>query len=340
MENNFAMSDHGWSDAAYLCGTDFSNIKGPLFILIFILSVIGNGLLLCVLFIYEKLKSITNIFILNLVCSDLIFTITLPFWAVDHLHHWVFGDFACKFLTAAYFVGLYSSVILLTAMTVDRFITVVLHKRLSNYAIRQRCGVGACIAAWVISISASLRDAMTVKVGDWDNVTYCEDESDDKLGHYLQVSLLFFLPFAIIIFCYSAILKTVLQALNRKKHRAVAVLLCIVAAFFICWGPYHIMLLITSLYKPIGCKAQEWLEFAYHICEMLAYSHCCMNPLLYMLSQKTRKHLLNLLRCEKLCRKNRERDTALSSVSQKAVFIAASSAINLELHNDRLNSHL
>uniref|UniRef100_A0A3P9DBQ6 G-protein coupled receptors family 1 profile domain-containing protein n=1 Tax=Maylandia zebra TaxID=106582 RepID=A0A3P9DBQ6_9CICH len=299
------LSDH----VEFLCETDFPNITGPLFILIFILSVIGNGLLLCVLFIYEKLNTMTNIFILNLVCSDLIFTITLPFWAVDHLHHWVFGDFACKFMTAAYFVGLYSSVILLTAMTVDRFITVVLHNRLSNHAIRQKSGVGACIAAWVISISASLSDAMIVKVVDWENVTYCEPEFDDKLGRYLQVSLLFFLPYAIIIFCYSAILKTVLQALNRKKHRAVAVLLCIVAAFFFCWGPYHIVLLIKSLYKPIGCKAQEQLEVAYHICEMLAYSHCCMNPLLYMLSQKMRKHLLNLL-----FRKNRERDTSLSSV--------------------------
>ncbi|CAI5640836.1 unnamed protein product [Oreochromis niloticus] len=338
MTNNFTMSDHGLSDAAYLCETDFPTFTGPFFILIFIISVIGNSLLLCVLFIYEGLKSITNIFILNLVCSDLIFTITLPFWAVDHLHQWVFGDLVCKFLTAAFFVGLYSSVILLTAMTVDRFTLVVLHNWPSNQVIRKRCGVGACIAAWVISISASLSDAIKVKAVNWDNVTYCEDGSDDKLGHYLQVSLLFFLPFAIIIFCYSAILMKVLQVLNRKKHRTVAVLLCIVAAFFICWGPYHIMLLITSLYEPKGCKVQKQLAVAYHICEMLAYSHCCMNPLLYMLSQKMQKHLLNLLRCEKLCRKKRERHTGQNtSVTHNVAFTTASSAVQLELHP--LNIH-
>ncbi|XP_039874294.1 chemokine XC receptor 1-like [Simochromis diagramma] len=297
------------NDAEYICDTNFPNITGPLFILIFILSIIGNSLLLCVLFIYEGLKSITNIFILNLACSDLIFTITLPFWAVHHLHHWVFGDFICKFMTAVFFVGLYSSVILLTAMTVARFIRVVLPNWKNNRAIRKKCAVGACIAAWIISISASLHDATKVKFESWDGKNYCYDESEDELGHYLQVSLLFFLPLAIIIFCYSAILKTVLQGLNRKKHKTIAVLLCIVAVFFICWGPYHIMLLIKSLYKPKGCKAKERLEVAYHICEMLAYSHCCMNPLLYMLSKKLRKHLLNLLRCENVRRKNRERDT-------------------------------
>nr|XP_023010423.2 chemokine XC receptor 1 [Maylandia zebra] len=338
MTNNFTMSDHGLSDVAFLCETDFPTFTGPFFILIFIISVIGNSLLLCVLFIYEKLKSITNIFILNLVCSDLIFTITLPFWAVDHLHHWVFGDFACKFLTAAFFVGLYSSVILLTAMTVDRFILVVLHNWPSNQVKRKRCGVGVCIAAWVISISASLSDAMIVKVVDWENVTYCGPEFDDKLGRYLQVSLLFFLPYAIIIFCYSAILMKVLQALNRKKNRTVVVLLCIVAAFFFCWGPYHIVLLIKSLYKPIGCKAQEQLAVAYHICEMLAYSHCCMNPLLCMLSQKMRKHLLNLLCCKKLCSKKREEDTGQNtSVTRNVAFTTVSSAVQLELHP--LNIH-
>ncbi|KAL3988655.1 hypothetical protein ACER0C_012973 [Sarotherodon galilaeus] len=332
---NFTSTYDGVSnDAAYLCDINVPGITGPFYILIFILSVIGNSLLLCVLFIYEKLKNVTNIFILNLACSDLIFTITLPFWAVDHLHHWVFGDFVCKFMTAACLAGLYSSVILLTAMTVDRFIAVVLYKLKINHAKRKKYAICSCIAAWVISISASLSDAMKVKVVNWYGKNYCYDESEDKLGHYLQVSLLFFLPFAIIIFCYSAILKTVLQGLNRKKFRTVAVLLCIVAAFFICWGPYHIMLLISSFYIPRDCKAQEWLYVTYHICEILAYSHCCVNPLLCMLSQKLRKHLLNLLRCENVCRKNRERDTG-----QTVDFTAQRSAVQLELHNLPLNSH-
>ncbi|KAL3988657.1 BTB/POZ domain-containing protein KCTD2/5/17 [Sarotherodon galilaeus] len=304
------MANNMTSDGVhYPCDTEFPTFTGTLFILIFILSVIGNSLLLRVLFIYEGLKSITNIFILNLACSDLIFTITLPVWAVGHLHRWVFREFVCKFMTAAFFAGLYSSVILLTAMTVARFIRVVLPNWKSNRARRKKCAIGACVAAWIISISASLSDAVKVQVEQWHDKEYCYDKSDDKLGHYLQVSLLFFLPFAIIIFCYSAILKTVLQGLNRNKIKTVAMLLCIVAAFFICWGPYHIMLLIEALNTDKDCKPKEQLDVAYHICEMLAYSHCCMNPLLYMLSKKMRKHLLNLMHCENVCRKNRERNT-------------------------------
>ncbi|XP_022043141.2 chemokine XC receptor 1-like [Acanthochromis polyacanthus] len=329
-------SDH----IVYFCSEifNFSVISGALFILIFIISVIGNSLLLCVLVIYEDLKNVTNIFVLNLACSDLVFTVTLPLWATDHLHHWVFGDFFCKFITAAYFVGLYSSVILLTAMTVDRFITVVLHSWPSNPVWKKRGVVGACAAAWVISVAASLPDALKMKVvDDWNKKFYCEpstDGSDVELGYYLQVSLLFFLPFAIIVFCYSAILKTVLQASIRRRHRTVVVVLCIVAAFFICWGPYNIILVIMTLYEPTDCKAEQRLDIAYHICRILAFSHCCMNPLLYMLSQKLRKHLWQLLHCGNIRRKSSMRSTGQNtSVGQTVAFTAQNSAVMMEMPN-------
>ncbi|XP_038573637.1 chemokine XC receptor 1-like [Micropterus salmoides] len=312
-------------EVEYFCPdiSDFTTISGAFFILIFIFSVTGNILLLCVLVLYEKLKNVTNLFVLNLAFSDIIFTVTLPFWAVQSLHHWVFGDFACKFMTAAYFVGSYSSVILLTAMTVDRFITVVLHIWPSKPVRRQMCAMAACAAAWTISIAASISDAIKVKETNSHKGYVCDspfDDSDVKLGYYLQVSLLFFLPFVIIVFCYSAILKTVFQASNRKRHRTVIVVLCIVTAFFICWGPYNILLFIESIYKPKGCNALERFEIAFSICRILAFSHCCMNPLLYMLSQKLRRHLLQLLHCDCPQRKSRERSTGQSTFELKNLF--------------------
>ncbi|XP_071062498.1 C-C chemokine receptor type 4-like [Pseudochaenichthys georgianus] len=152
------------------------------YILIFILSIIGNCLLLYVLFLYENLKHFTNLFVLNLACSDLMITVTLPFWAVSRLlQDWDVGHVACTFVTVTQIVGIYSSIILLTAMTVDRFITVVLHNMPRN--------------------------------------------------------------------------KKVLQASNRRKHRTVVVVLCIVAAFIICWVPYTILDIIVSLNVPENCNA-------------------------------------------------------------------------------------
>uniref|UniRef100_A0A3B4Z120 G-protein coupled receptors family 1 profile domain-containing protein n=1 Tax=Stegastes partitus TaxID=144197 RepID=A0A3B4Z120_9TELE len=288
-----------YSDTCDIEEFDISTVTGAILILIFVVSVMGNSLLLCVMVIYEDLKNITNMFVLNLACSDLLFTATLPFWATYHLHHWVFGYFLCKVIIAMGLVGLYSSIILLTAMTVDRFITVVLHKWPSKNLWRKRGVAGACAAAWLLSVAVSLYHALRAQVHNWQDKFYCElDRVDFELGFYLEVSLLFFLPFAIIVFCYSAILKTILQTSNRKRHRTVVLVLCIVAAFFFCWGPFNFLILIILLYKPTDCKAEEQLIIAFHICRALAYSHCCMNPLLYMLAQKLRGHLLHLFQCE------------------------------------------
>ncbi|XP_034744733.1 chemokine XC receptor 1-like [Etheostoma cragini] len=342
MANNSTGSDAGVNnsgDVGYLIDETFTfnTITGAFFILIFIFSVMGNCSLLYVLVVCENLKNITNVFVLNMACSDLIFTVTLPFWAVYHLHHWIFGDFACKCLTLLYFVGFYSSIILLTALTVDRFIIVVLYNWPIKPVKRQRCAMVACAAAWAISIAASVSDAYKVQVKSHLHFSTCEessDISDVKLGYYLQVSLLFFLPFAIIVFCYSAILKTVLQATNRKRHMTLVVVLRIVAAFFICWGPYNILLFIWSLYEPESPDEEERFTIAYEICRILAYCHCCMNPLLYMLSQKLRRHLLNLLCCRKALRKNRERETGQNtSVFQNVALTAQNSAVMLELHS-------
>ncbi|XP_068457058.1 chemokine XC receptor 1 [Clinocottus analis] len=310
MESNSTLSDglvDNSTDVVFLCEEifDFNTISGAFFILIFILSLTANCLLILVLVVYDDLKNVTNLFVLNLACSDLIFTVTLPFWAVYYLHNWVFSEFTCKLMTAAYIVGLYSSILLLTAMAVDCFIIVVLNRWPSTSVKRQRFAVVASVAAWVISSAASFRDAINMKVEHWGDISICVDSSDGddvNLGYYLQVSLLFFLPLTIIVFCYSAILKIVLQPSNRTRYRTIVVVLCIVAAFFICWGPYNILLFIESLYKPKDCNTSGHLEIVFSICRILAYSHCCMNPLLYMNAQKLHRHLKNCVCCCTSCR--------------------------------------
>lgn len=317
-----AMSDEDTdfiNDDAYFCDiSDLEAISGAIFILIFVFSVTGNVLILAILVLGEKLKNITSLFILNLACSDLVFTLTLPFWAYYQLHHWVFGEYACKILTAAYIVGVNSSVILLTALTVDRFVTVVLQWP-NDPSRRKRFAVASCTAAWLISAAASVNDAIAVKVEtQWNNLSSCEDtsqESQVNLGYYLHVSLLFFLPFTIIVFCYSLILKTVLRASKKRTYFTVVMILCIVAAFFICWGPYNILLIIKIFYKPQTCYAEETLYVAYSICRIIAYSHCCMNPLLYMIPKTSRKHIWSILCCRNSKKKERENVAGQSTTS-------------------------
>lgn len=319
----------------YVEAADFSNINGALFIAVFILSFTGNIFIACVLLLKKTHNTVTNLFVLNVVFSDLLFALTLPFWSVYHLHHWIFGETMCKFVVVFYITGQYSSVILLTAMTVDRFQTIVLQWP-KNRERRLRCAQASCVAAWLIGIGASVGDAINAKVTSYGDYWLCEDLSENHTnitGYYLQVSLLFFLPFAIIVFCYSAILWTVLHASNRKQQRTVVMVLIIVVAFFVCWAPYSVFLLVSaSLGQYDDCYSVQRWYIALSICRQLAFCHCCVNPVLYMSSQKLRKIVLDVMCSKSVCVKKRGEDTAPNmSVTASAFYTTVPNNATLNL---------
>ncbi|XP_051985302.1 chemokine XC receptor 1-like [Xyrauchen texanus] len=278
---------------------DYQKTTAVSYAIIVCLSTLGNGLLICALTCYEDLKRATNLFMFCLSLFDLLFTLTLPFWCVELLHNWVFGTIACKIITGAYFVGIYGSLILLTFMTLDRFIVVVVR---SNWLTRRRrliCSQVACAGAWIISLVACLRDSMASKA-ELDHIdTYlCKSThtEDDNMGHYIQLILLFLIPFAVIVFCYTKILLTLMSTSTRKKYRTVILVLCIVTAFFVCWGPYHVVIVLMSVYTFDACEHYQ-LHGAFVVCRILAFSHCCVNPALYLFRGKFRMLVSRLLFC-------------------------------------------
>ncbi|KAG7488582.1 hypothetical protein MATL_G00036270 [Megalops atlanticus] len=147
---------------------------------IFLLSLLGNGLVLYIIYKYEKLNSMTNIFLLNLVISDLVFASSLPFWATYHASEWIFGSALCKMVSSVYYIGFYSSILFLTLMTLDRYLAVV-H---ALTALKRRRNTYACIssaAVWFVSVLASLKKMILFDVRtDGDAGTLCEETGFSK----------------------------------------------------------------------------------------------------------------------------------------------------------------
>ncbi|KAL6483563.1 hypothetical protein MHYP_G00084350 [Metynnis hypsauchen] len=95
------------------------------FTIVVLLSLIGNVLVLVMFRLFENLKSLTNIFILNLALSDLIFTLGLPFWACSYIWSWTFGDFMCKSVNFISSTGFHSSIVFLMLMSIECYVAVV-----------------------------------------------------------------------------------------------------------------------------------------------------------------------------------------------------------------------
>lgn len=278
---------------------EYDRITGICFIVVCCFSFLGNSMLLYTLARFEDLKRVTMFFLLCLAVFDMLFTMTLPFWAVDNLMEWIFGDPACKVLTGAYFVGIYGSLILLTAMTVDCFLFIVVRSKWFTRRRRLFCAKLAVACAWIISVSACLQDALYSEVTNITNTRSCKAVSsdDNQAAYYTQFTMLFAVPLVIIVLCYGKILHTLMSSSGQRRYKTLLVVLLIIMAFVVCWGPYHFVIILMPHYDQKDCTKKIQLNRTFVICRILAYSHCCINPLLFLIRARSRKILTRLLFC-------------------------------------------
>ncbi len=93
--------------------------------IIIVLGLVGNGLVVLVMGCQKKSRTMTDKYRLHLSVADLLFVLTLPFWAVDAAKDWYFGGFMCVAVHMIYTVNLYSSVLILAFISLDRYLAVV-----------------------------------------------------------------------------------------------------------------------------------------------------------------------------------------------------------------------
>ncbi|XDV46435.1 hypothetical protein PO909_014329 [Leuciscus waleckii] len=280
------------------------------FSLVVVLSCIGNILVLVILALYESLKSLTNVFILNLALSDLLFTFGLPFWASYFIWGWTFGDIGCKAVKFLFYVGFYSSVLFLTLMTIQRYMAVV--HPLSDWEKCRGFSVAPFIV-WILSGAVSLLGSCNSKVIPHLNSTYCEyDSVEMKSGIAYFQNAFFFFAFLIMGFCYGRMLQTITKSRTNKRHKSVRLIFCIALVFFIGWAPYNIVMFLKSLtdqkiHPFTDCTVSIRLDYAYYACRLLAFSHCCLNPVFYVfIGVKFRNHLKLIL--QKIFKKKQQLD--------------------------------
>lgn len=284
----------------------FGSIVVPVFFsVVIVLSLMGNILVLIILALYENLKSLTNIFILNLAISDLVFTMGLPFWAIYHIWGWIFSETLCKIVTFVFFTGFYSSILFLTIMTIYRYLAVV-HPLSGLSAQKLSTGVFVSVLLWMISVAAAMPSLL------YSSLIEIPLEDEHSLGceyratmwksiGISQQNIFFLVAFVVMAFCYIQILCRIRGTRSHTKNRAVRLVFCIVAVFFLGWVPYNVVIFLRilddNLVAPFDtCEVSIRLDYAFYVCRLIAFSHCCLNPVFYaFVGVKFRSHLKSML---------------------------------------------
>lgn len=284
----------------------FGSIAIPVFFSVVItLSLTGNILVLVILGLYENLKSLTNIFILNLAISDLVFTTGLPFWAIYHIWGWLFSEALCKIITFVFFTGFYSSILFLTIMTIYRYLAVV-HPLSDLSTLKPSTGIFVSFLLWIISVGAAmpslLHSSLVSIPHKGEHSLGCEYKANLwKIVGISQQNIFFLVAFAVMAFCYVHILGRITKTRSHTKSRAVKLVFCIVAVFFLGWVPYNVVIflriLADNLVAPFDdCDVSIQLDYAFYVCRLIAFSHCCLNPVFYaFVGVKFRSHLKSML---------------------------------------------
>ena len=283
-----------------------------LYALIFIMSLVGNSLVCLVVARNKRMRGVTNFFLANQACSDMVMTaLNIPFILYAQLTYgWPFGYLMCHLTDYLAVASVYVSCFTFTAIALDRHRVIVhpLRPRISmTTAIT--IAVGIWILAVVLPIPfAVCREVVKVKDSIFDFQMCVASYPYPFFGKSLVLGT-FFIQFAIPLTINSIAYihigtklwrATSVGDVTARQHRAAVqaktrttlMLVLVVAAFAICWFPLNVYLLVSNF------DSNSKNTLAYLWCHFIANSSVCINPVAFgFLNENFRAELRYSLNC-------------------------------------------
>ncbi|XP_075996132.1 somatostatin receptor type 2-like [Genypterus blacodes] len=305
----------------------------------------GNALVIYVILRYAKMKTVTNIYILNLAVADVLCMMSLPFIAMQlALVHWPFGEALCRVIMTVDSLNQFTSIFCLMVMSIDRYLAVV-HPIRSTKWRKPRVAKLINLTVWGVSLLVILP---TMIFSGLDKVPVCGIMWPEPQDVYYNAFIFytffvgFFLPLTVICLCYLLIIVKVKSSgmrvgsskRKRSERKVTRMVSIVVAVFVLCWLPFYIFN-VTSVTGSI--KVSSAVKSTFDFVVVLGYANSCANPILYaFLSDNFKKSFQNVLCLKKVAGLDEmERSDSRADRSRMvndAIIINA----NLETHNAAL----
>lgn len=265
------------------------------------LGILGNGLVIVIATLKMK-KTVNTVWFVNLAVADFLFNIFLPihitYTAMDY--HWVFGKAMCKISSFLLSHNMYTSVFLLTVISFDRCISVLLPVWSQNHR-SVRLAYMTCVVVWVLAFFLSspsliFRDTSHVhgKTTCFNNFSLSAPESFPHSAHsridpagfsrLMVVTITRFLcgflvPVCIITACYLTIVFKLQRNRLAKTKKPFKIIITIIVTFFLCWCPYHTLYLLELHHTAVPASV---FSLGLPLATAIAIANSCMNPILYV----------------------------------------------------------
>ncbi|XP_032693305.1 B1 bradykinin receptor [Lontra canadensis] len=273
----------------------------PFIVIVCVCSLLGNLFVLSVFLLPRRRLSVAEIYLANLAASDLVFVLGLPFWADNIAHHfrWPFGGPLCRLVNGVIKANLFISIFLVVAISWDRY-RVLVHPMASRWRRQRRRAKVTCLLIWALGglLSAPTFLFRSVQaVPELNNSHACVLLPPGGAWHWARMVELnvlgFLLPLAAIVFFNGHILASLRGRAEVPGTRcggpaggkSTALILTLVAAFLVCWTPYHFFAFLEFLYQVRavrGCFWEDFIDLGLQYANFFAFTNSCLNPVIYV----------------------------------------------------------
>ncbi|XP_067099557.1 growth hormone secretagogue receptor a [Osmerus mordax] len=280
--------------------------------LLFLVGVTGNVMTILVVSRYRDMRTTTNLYLCSMAVSDLLIFLCMPpdLYRLWRYRPWRFGDALCKLFLFVSESCTYSTILNITALSVERYLAICFPLRAKALVTKRRVRL-LILALWAVSLLSAGPVFVIVGVerdeygaGPGESVEN-GDTSECKMTQYAirsgllaamvwVSSVFFFLP----VFCLTVLYTLIGRRLWKRRretnigpcvaHRdksnrqTIKMLVVVVLAFVLCWFPFHVGRYLLSRSSEEGSPWWSLLsEYCSLVSVVLFYLSAAINPILY-----------------------------------------------------------
>lgn len=322
-------------------------------VLIMLATIFGNVLVITAVYLYHRLRRMTNFFIISLAVSDLFVALGHLPLRIDlsvHNNNWCFDKAPGVVTTCAYWIVMdtvfsSASICNLVVISIDRFLAIT---KPFEYQRRMTKKVGFSLIAFVwvyamlwgalslIDWTADSSNNPHIKVA-WSKSKERICGKNDRIYYTVAMAVAFFLPLLIVIITYACVFRVAfiqakavasLDPTKGKRHilrelKATKTIAVVIGVFIVCWLPSFIVIVMSLWCEPCFDPfiTNRALSYAIRITFIfvLPVMNSSLNPLIYTLFNKEFRSAFSRMLC-------RNRDASRSDAMDEVSVTEAASA--------------